>query len=341
MTDFSNRLAHLLTRADCNSPGSVLQEIVGARLDQLDLPASGNTLKRWQALAQVAACNLSLVKLYEGHTDALAILAELTAPPWPANALWGVWCAESAGARVTFHSTSDNTVGSAYPSVNVSGMKSWCSGAHHLTHALISAWDENTLPFLVAVPLQQPGVVITNDGWHAIGMQDSGSVDVHFDNAKGVVIGASGAYVNRAGFWHGAGGIAACWYGALTLIADYVYRGTRERQNPYRLAHLGAIDVGLAQCASLLQKTAQTIDRNPQDSCKNQVVRARLAVEAAAEDIILRASRALGAAPLCRDAVFAQVMADLPIFVRQSHAEQDQAAHGLQLLDEEVVSWAL
>jgi len=31
---------------------------------------------------------------------------------------------------------------------------------------------------------------------------------------------------------------------------------------------------------------------------------------------------------LCQDAGYAQAMADLPVYIRQSHAERDLAAHG-------------
>jgi hypothetical protein len=37
---------------------------------------------------------------------------------------------------------------------------------------------------------------------------------------------------------------------------------------------------------------------------------------------------ALGASPYCKDAHFAQLAADLPVFLRQSHAERDLAALG-------------
>jgi hypothetical protein len=44
------------------------------------LPGNGATLQRWQCTALVAGYDLALLKLYEGHTDALAILAELRGP---------------------------------------------------------------------------------------------------------------------------------------------------------------------------------------------------------------------------------------------------------------------
>jgi hypothetical protein len=63
-------------------------------------------------------------------------------------------------------------------------------------------------------------------------------------------------------------------------------------------------------------------------------LRARLAVEAAATEVMHHAGRALGAAPLCRNQRFARAMADLPVFLRQSHAERDLAALGEALLEQ-------
>jgi hypothetical protein len=55
--------------------GTLLRELVSVGLDKLPMPGDGHTLERWRTLAAVAACDLGLAKLYEGHTDALAILA--------------------------------------------------------------------------------------------------------------------------------------------------------------------------------------------------------------------------------------------------------------------------
>jgi hypothetical protein len=53
------------------------------------------------------------------------------------------------------------------------------------------------------------------------------------------------------------------------------------------------------------------------------------------------AGRALGAAPLCRNEHFARLMADLPVFIRQSHAERDEAALAQRIVEEERGSWLL
>ncbi|WP_332608173.1 acyl-CoA dehydrogenase [Achromobacter sp. ESBL13] len=348
-------------------PGAALRQLVQVGYDQLPLPGGGATLARWQVLAAVAAIDLSLVKLYEGHTDALAILAEMHAATPLANyaapgSIWGVWCAEPPDFRVSLlcGKESGKEAGieegknglrppganathepAPHPTARLRGVKAWCSGAATVSHALVSAWDEAGRPCLAAVAMHQPGVTVTDEGWHAVGMRASASVNVVFNDAVCMPVGAPGAYVDRPGFLRGGVGVAACWYGALTRIAAAVQAAIPAHSvDPHRLAHMGAIDVALDQARAVLRETAAAIDANPQDTCALACARARLAVEAAATDVIARAGRALGAGPLCRNAGFAQVMADLPVFIRQSHAERDQAALGL-IVRTEQTPWQL
>ena len=303
-----------------------LAHLVAAGLDRLPLPGAGHTLSRWRMLAAVAAHDLSLVKLFEGHTDALAILAELggetpetTAAP---GSRWGTWCAEPPDARVVFEGS-----GEGRP-MHLHGTKAWCSGAAQVTHAVVSGWNAAGEPCLAAVPMDQPGVHVTGDGWHAVGMAASASVDVRFDGARVVPLGRPGDYVRRPGFWQGGAGIAACWFGGALGMARTVRARTGPQADAHRLAHLGAIEVALGGAAALLRESADWIDRHPQADAQRVAMRARLAVEQAAQQVMHHAGRAAGAGPLCRDAAFAQAMADLPVFLRQSHAERDLAALG-------------
>ncbi|MDA7415031.1 acyl-CoA dehydrogenase [Xenophilus arseniciresistens] len=300
-----------------------LAELVTAGLDRLPLPAQGQTLARWQLLACVAAHDLSLVKLYEGHTDALAIQAELGAPDVPPGSRWGTWCAEPPMARL--HMARD---GQDY---RLHGAKAWCSGAAQLTHAVVSGWDAQGQPCLARVWLEQPGITRSQEGWQAVGMRETASWDLHFDNVRAMPLGQPGDYTSRPGFWQGGAGIAACWWGGASGIAQMAREALCARDEPHARAHLGQIDVALSQSAALLRECAAWIDEHPRACARPQALRARLACEAAAEAVMRHATRALGAGPLCRHARFAQALADLPVFLRQSHAERDLAALGAEV----------
>ena len=329
-------LAALLRPHDSTfTPIEGLRRLREAELTQLPLPGHGATLPRWQMLAAVAAVDLSLLKLYEGHTDALAILAEIDGPGAPAGSCWGVWCAEMPGARVTLQQTADGRY-------VLDGRKAWCSGASGLSHALVSCWNDDGQACLASVALSQPGVHVTDEGWQAVGMLACASVDVTFSGARAFPVGAPGAYLERPGFWHGGAGIAAAWYGAACAIASHLHaRAQHAAPDPIRLAQLGQIDCVLRAAGALLREGAAEIDQHPQRDAMALALRLRLAVEDAATQVLRLATRALGAGPLCRDARFARLAADLPVFLRQSHAERDQAVLGGILAGAEDHPWAL
>ncbi|MDQ3202537.1 MAG: acyl-CoA dehydrogenase, partial [Pseudomonadota bacterium] len=163
-------------------------------------------------------------------------------------------------------------------------------------------------------------------------------VEVLFDGAEAQAIGQPGDYLQRPGFWQGGIGIAACWYGAAQSIAERLRSHCAQRPEPHALAHLGAVDCALQSAAAVLRISALTIDAAPLDDAQLLARRARAVVEQAAEQVIFHVGHALGAGPYCKDRHFARLIADLPVFLRQSHAERDLAALGEQVLSG---TWAL
>jgi hypothetical protein len=330
------RLAAL--RFDSDDPasrGDALRSLCTLKLDRPPLPARGCTALRWSALAAVAACDLALVKLYEGHTDALAILAELGASSLAQpGSRWGVWAAEPPQRKVQATSAG----GSA---LRLYGVKPWCSGAASLTHALVTVWRDAE-PVLAAVDLAQACVGISEEGWHAVGMAATGTAEVSFDGAHATQVGTAGAYLARPGFWHGGAGIAACWYGSAAGLASTLRINVARRNEPHASAHLGAVDAQLGAAGALLRETAAWLDQHPHADSLRPALRARLAVEHAATAVLAHVTRALGAGPLCSDRKFARAAADLPVFVRQSHAERDEAALGQALAgSSDTTGWRL
>lgn len=172
-------------------------------------------------------------------------------------------------------------------------------------------------------------------------MADTRSVDVVFDQTPAVQIGGIGAYVNRPGFWHGGAGIAACWWGGAAGIGRMTRRFVGQRNDPHTLAHLGAIDAALTSSAATLREAAHWIDAHPLVDAQQCALQVRAVVEEATNRVLHHAGRAVGAGPLCRDARFARAMADLPVYLRQSHAERDLAALGGLLADTGDALWPL
>ncbi|WP_449433027.1 acyl-CoA dehydrogenase [Pseudomonas putida] len=313
----------------------LMQALLADHLDLLPLPGQGHTLQRWQTLARVAGCDLALAKLYEGHTDALAILRECGASHLVAEGIWGVWAAEPPDARTRIASRDG-------AQVSLTGRKAWCSGALQIDRALITAWAEDDQPQLVAIELSHPSQRLQVDHWQAVGMATTTSVEIEFDDAPGIAVGRPGQYLSRPGFWHGGAGIAACWYGAAEALADYLREHCRKpRPDPHADAHLGAVDAALFGARAALRECARWIDRQPSVDASFEVRRVRAQVEQAVEQVIQHVGRALGATPFCRSSHFARLSADLPVFLRQSHAERDLAALGQQLAQVPAGAWQL
>lgn len=315
---------------DALSVREVMLELIASGLAAIPLPGSGATLERWRALAEIGALDLSLAKLFEGHTDAAAILVELRGQT--ADGLWAVWAAEDPRFRLIYHQEGQ--------SGRVVGQKPWCSGASVVDHALITAWTEMNKPILVQVNLGHTGVSLQSDGWQAVGMAASECAVVTFDEVPSCPVGLSGDYAERPGFWQGGAGIAAVWYGGACAIASTLATSPLVDRDPHAAAHLGAVDAVLRASRALLMETAAWIDAHPHADAFAAALRVRASVEAAATEVMSRTGRALGAAPLCALAAHAQRCADLPVFLRQSHAERDGALLGRSVASN-VEAWQL
>ena len=293
-----------------------MRELISAGVAAPPLPGSGRTLERWQALAIVGAADLSLAKIYEGHTDALAIVAELDGVT---EGLSAVWAAEGPESRVEL--VQDNG------GWTLIGRKGWCSGADIVDEALVTAWTEQK-PMLARVRMREDGIRIDPTTWRAVGMSASASASVTFNRTPATVIGAPGTYLSRPGFWQGGAGIAAVWYGATVAVGREVAISRRAGSDPHVRAHLGTIDAALASARASLKEAAVWIDAHPTENAERIALEVRALVECAATTVLSSAGRALGAAPLCLNPSHAQRCADLAVFLRQSHAEADLASLG-------------
>jgi hypothetical protein len=204
----------------------------------------------------------------------------------------------------------------------------------------MTAWQGDTQR-LVAVALDQPGVSVTDQGWEAIGMAPTASVEVVFEEARARLVGPAGGYLERPGFWQGGAGIAACWFGGARTLGEKLHARARHGGDAHLLAHLGAVDAALTAGRAALVEAARWIDAHPRDDARRIAWRSRAVIEDVVETVIRHAGRALGAGPYCRDPVFARRLADLPVFLRQSHAERDLEALGRTLAENADTDWEL
>lgn len=94
-----------------------------------------------------------------------------------------------------------------------------------------------------------------------------------------------------------------------------------------------------ADALAILAESADWIDANPKADASTVAMRARLAVEVTARDVLDRTARALGPGPLATESEFAHRRADLELLLRQSHAERDCAALGEMARADRISPW--
>jgi len=337
-------------RGDLSDPATAARIVLAARADGLlDLPPPGGgaTALRWSALAALAAADVTLAKLGEAHADAVAILADLggslpadalPADVLPTDVLWAVWAARTPLLTA-----------SRGPDARwrLDGVKPYASGYGPCARALVSAAAPDG-DRLFAVDTADAGVVADEGSWPGLGMAGTRSLTLTLTGVPAVAVGGPGAYTARPGFWWGAIGIAACWYGGAVGVAAPLYeRAAAAPADPYRAAHLGAVHAALTATAATLDAAAVAVDSHDGEAGGSGTgeasgrggstaavdwaalaMTARAVAEDAATTVLDRVGRALGPGPLVGNRAHARRVADLTLFLRQSHAEADLADLG-------------
>jgi alkylation response protein AidB-like acyl-CoA dehydrogenase len=294
-----------------------------ARNGELSLPppGAGSTGARHLALFEFGRSDLSLARLAEAHTDALAILVE-AGHVAPVGRLYGVWASDGPGSRLT---VSRSDAGK----IRLEGTKRYCTGAQLLDAALITAHDGDDI-VLLNVPLSAHGLTFDGSQWVAPAFAGTNTASVTFDNVRlteADIVGPANWYLTRPGFWHGALGPAACWAGGAAGLVEAARQ--LNKRDPHARAQVGALEAAEWGLRAVLEQSAREIDADPSDTSRTAQRRALMArhlIERMCTDVLDRFGRATGPQLLAFDAQVAQRHAELSLYIRQCHAERDLAA---------------
>lgn len=327
-----DRLSELVTLAR-NAAGDVPAALALARDHgaAIPRPGGGSTAFLWSALASVAAVDLTVARVLEPHLDAHAILAQ--AGEQADDGTWGVFAAEGPGEPLRATARGESYV--------LDGRKHWCSLGGVLDHALVSArvGEERQL---FAVDLDDLGVTAVPGTWVARGLMavDSGPLDMVDVEARPV--GAPGWYLERPGFAWGAIGVAAVWFGGAVGVARRLAAASASREpDQVALMHLGAVDARLHAARSTLHQAAEALDAGDLAGATGwrAALRVREVVATTCEEILRRTAHGLGPGPLATEEQHARRVADLELYLRQWHAERDQASLGALVVDDGASDW--
>lgn len=292
------------------------------------LPGSGRTADTWRLLSTLAATDLSVARVVEPHLDALAILDQAGLYEADTAATWGVFAAEGPGVALRASHGPDGWT--------LTGTKPWCSLADHLDHAIVTAHVGDGERRAFAVDLRADGILIDPpDAWVSRGLTMVTSCSVHFDGAAATPVGGTDWYLHRDGFAWGGIGVAACWLGgALGIARTMLAAAGRRTPDQVALLHLGRVDAALHEARTVLGEAADAVDTGRASGQDGALLAARVrsSVFRCAELVLEAAAHGLGPAPLAFDEAHAARVADLTLYLRQHHAERDDAALGSRVL---------
>ncbi|CAN5307485.1 acyl-CoA dehydrogenase [soil metagenome] len=295
-------------------------------------PGMADTRESWELLATLACADLGAARAIEPHLDALSILRDARAsgfeiPSEPA-AVWGVFAAE--GGQDPLEATLSDS------GWMLRGTKPWCSLADRIDRALVTASSADGGRRLFAIDLGDAGITVQPGAWHARGLAEIPSGPVRFTAVPAEPVGPPGWYLQRLGFAWGGIGVAACWFGGAVGIARSLFDALALTDaSALQLAHLGAVDELVESARLSLSAAARIVDAEAVPSREAASIlakRVRATVARSCEEIILRSGHALGPSPLALDPVHAKRVADLQLYIRQHHAERDQASLGSAIL---------
>ena len=271
-------------------------------------------------LVALGSGSLALGRLYEGHVNAMALVARygtgananLMAEDVAAGSPSGVWMAgeplrllrDEAGRLV------------------LRGRKILCSGAGHFRRPLVAADYEGGS--VMVIPRLDDGRADAR-GWTAHGMRATATGTVDFDGvlvAEDEIVGRPGDYLRAPVFRGGAWRVIAVQLGGLEAILDLYKAQLREsphRDHPLQLARFGEAAIA-CETARLWVRQASRVAEGPfddADAVDAYVDLARNAFEAAALRVVALAQKAIGLKAFLRPNPIERVIRDLTTYLRQ------------------------
>ncbi|SOB88266.1 hypothetical protein SAMN06297144_3414 [Sphingomonas guangdongensis] len=290
-----------------------------ARLSRLDDPSDNAALLALlRVLYDVGRRDLPLGRLFEGHVDALQIIARYGTEQQRAGveaaafdgAAFGVWNADRPGEPTQLRNG------------RLHGSKAFASGAGVLSHALISV-DADGGRQLLLIDLAATPPTIDRTWWRVTGMQRSETHLVSWNDQAlpaEAVIGAPGDYVREPWFSGGAIRFAAVQAGGIAAVVNGVrdHLTAQDRAgDPHQRARLAELYLAAQSAADAVARAAAGWSTRDVPRTLALVAAARAAVYAAGERVLALAPAAVGVQAMFIDHPLSGQLTDLSTYLRQ------------------------
>jgi len=278
-----------------------------------------------KVLRSIGSGSLPLGRLFEGHVNALELVLryggperiDLVAQEARAGKLFGVWNTDDLNGLRLLH---------RHGRYWLEGRKVLASGAGHIQRPLVTATDEDGRRLMVLPQLNVPDRADLS-GWKAQGMRASatGAVDFTGVGVEPVeIVGRDGDYERQPWFSAGAWRFAAVHLGGMERLFDLLRQHLQETnrgRDAHQAARLGGASMAIETARLWVAQAATTTETPLGSRAPEQLVAyvnlARLAVEAAALDLMQLVQRSVGLQAFLRPNPIERISRDLATYLRQ------------------------
>ncbi len=309
----------------------LLTAALPARMGGADLGAPAALGPLLEVLRHIGRGNLAVGRLYEGHVNALLLIAEFGTPAqrkrYAADAraghLFGVWNTEdpAAGAQLESRPSSGG--------YRLNGAKTFASGAGHLTRPVLTAALPNGGGWqLLVLPADAQPPALDRSFWRPLGMRATASfradltgLEVGADD----LLGPPNSYYQQPQFGGGAVRFAAVQLGGTEAVYDETRRFLRalgRTDDPYQRQRLGQMALHLETGRHWLRGAAAHAVQPDNSAASVATVVAyanatRTVVEHIGLEMLRLAERCVGARGLLQPEPFERMHRDLTHYLRQ------------------------
>ena len=286
----------------------------------------GGASSLFAVLRSIGQGNLAVGRIFEGHANAIKLIntfgseaqIERASEDLRAGHLFAIWNAETKdGIRVIGDKNQ-----------KLSGAKAFCSGAGHVTRALITATGESGMRMLLISLKVGERVKRMEVGLQGMRATETASMEFEGINiSTNEVIGGLDDYTREPTFSAGAWRTSAVTLGGLdALIAEMQQqlRARNRHEDPHQLSRMGQALIARESARLWIERAArmeESIDCLV-GNVTGYINLSRIALESAAFDIIRIVQRTLGLSAFLQTNPVERLMRDLATYLRQPAADE-------------------
>ncbi len=297
--------------------------------------------RQLQLLYDVGRGSLPLGRIFEGHVNALELIARFATPTQldryhadaAAGKMFGVWNTE-AGNGINIYDQGEGRY-------ELKGAKTFCSGASDVARPIITGhlWRNGKVVGwqMLVFPMERVAPDRVDDSfWSPLGMEASASYKVDFEGlfvAEEDLLGAPDDYHQQPHFSGGAIRFAAVQLGGARALYDQataMLKAAHRENDPYQCHRIADMELAHQTGLNWLQLATQYAlpGWHADEDVIHYANMTRTAILRVCNEILNTAEMAVGARGFLQPKSIQRIYADLKMYLRQPAPDNALAAVG-------------